>query len=435
MENILDEASDVRWLAKLLVQNAPDGISVEMGCEVSKLASFLFKDRKKYIGPRSKGFFKVESVDHVNSRVVPKVDVPTLMFNNLADKIVSPSVNLSFFKNLTREGTYIGLTEKMVGQHGDLKTIGSSFRSNHFYRFTCIFLATNFGESSCIHEYVKYHLRKFTDWINPEEDDIRKYQERVAEITSPTYIKILIRDLCLIARNSVKNKNICTKIEKFLKIIVQQGILPFHSYVKDYSDDTKYEEFQKIFYKYREEYLWNQDNFTDILEAKNFLQEGLLNGVAPVRPIRRLSYYHHFLNAKVESENNMVISDQTQKVIELAANVISSQNGSINSLEENKLLRDLYLSKYKNRTYYDYYRCILFFKTLFKFGFMNPVEYQGHVRNEIRQLISIIKNSEEFNVSHYRQLSDLENEYEWGVVASFLKWEANRKKWKIFLIL
>jgi pimeloyl-ACP methyl ester carboxylesterase len=100
----------VKGLAKIAMITVPDGVSVNMGCEVQKLADYIFsKDSRT---PYKKG--ELSTYQQIGSQV----QIPVLLVNNEKDRVVNAAANRAFFEGLADKKEYISINLDGKSPHG-----------------------------------------------------------------------------------------------------------------------------------------------------------------------------------------------------------------------------------------------------------------------------------------------------------------------------
>jgi alpha-beta hydrolase superfamily lysophospholipase len=108
----------INFGSKILGVHVPDGTSVQMGCEVQKLADKYFP--RTYVTTKDSVEERTVQVEDFTSLVefAKKIKHPVLMINNENDKIVSSEANRWFFKGLSGVKEYTSINTDGQIPHG-----------------------------------------------------------------------------------------------------------------------------------------------------------------------------------------------------------------------------------------------------------------------------------------------------------------------------
>lgn len=151
----VNDAHSVGFLANLLGMEAPKGVSVSMGCEVSQLARQIF----------SKGI----------SATAEGISQPVLVVNNIGDHVVDPSFNRGFSLALKTK-SYVEINVKGDTVHGDQKSLDTSYGVGQFYTHACDYLVNFFGERTCFKEYFEKRIQPYFFPVMTGRSDVENFK-------------------------------------------------------------------------------------------------------------------------------------------------------------------------------------------------------------------------------------------------------------------
>ncbi|OQW54429.1 MAG: hypothetical protein A4S09_06000 [Proteobacteria bacterium SG_bin7] len=180
----------VSGVAKLFGQHVPDTMSVEMGCEVQKLADQVFPPDKSHEG------------------IAANVQVPVLLFNNEQDKIVSPEANRKFYSGLKNAKEYISINKEGSLGHGTVTFSHAAFLVEAISKFVLIHKLES--------ELAKIHGKKIYERIEEIISTIIRDQVLKKSVFLDKVFS-LRDDFCQIA---VLFGETCPKFEEALKVAV-----------------------------------------------------------------------------------------------------------------------------------------------------------------------------------------------------------------------
>jgi pimeloyl-ACP methyl ester carboxylesterase len=207
--------SMVNFLASIIGLHLPDSISVEMGCEVQKLADQFIKRRDFVVGYGGKNDqIEIKKEDYiVYEDFAKKINKPVLLFNNIKDKIVSPRANINFFKGLNVFKEYVPFNSYGKSPHGVLTYKDSTFIVDSITKF---FFKLGYENLSKIYLYtLEFRISKLFDvFCSTRSDPVGCEKEtKYNKIKAP----LVIEEVCLILKDGVK----CEKFRDAINRIIE----------------------------------------------------------------------------------------------------------------------------------------------------------------------------------------------------------------------